>query len=106
MLGKRIELRFPKHPVMRNPLRGLAHGLGIEAAAADAAVLFAADEASTLQHANMFRETWQRKGKRRGQFADAPIALCQPGQHRAADRIGQRAKGRIQSGFEILNHMV
>ena len=106
VIGKRIELRFPKLTVMRDPLRGLAHGLGVEAAAADAAFLLAAHQAGALQHANMFGETRQRNGKRGGQFADARFALGQSRQHRTADRVGQSAKGRIQSGLGILNHMV
>jgi hypothetical protein len=52
--GERVELGFPEGAVMVDPGSGGLHGFGIEAAAVDATIDFAAEQAGGFQDAEMF----------------------------------------------------
>jgi len=52
-LRQGIELGFPEGPVGFDPRRGVFHGLESEAAAVDAAVNFAAEQAGGFENAKV-----------------------------------------------------
>jgi len=98
ILGQGIELFFPEYAVVLDPLRGGLHGLGGEAAAMDAAVDFALEEAGGFEHAEMLGDGRKGKGEGRGELGDGGLALGEAGEDGAAGGVGERGEGGIEWG--------
>ena len=108
-MGQGIELFLPEDAVVLDPLRGGLHGLGSEAAAVDAAVDFALEEAGGFEHAEMLGDGGKGKGEGRGEFGDGGLAVCKAGEDGAAGGVGERGEGGVERNDGtrgIVNHTV
>ena len=94
--GERVELRLPVFAVAVEPQRSVEDRSGIEPAPADAAGTLLPDKAGADQHLNVARHRLQRDVERRGQLRNQQIGAVEPGQHRAADRIGERGEHAVE----------
>jgi hypothetical protein len=103
---QRNELVFPEGAIVFDPLGRVFHRFRREAAAVDATVDFATEQAGGLEDAQMLRNGWERDIERSGQFRDGRFALGKAGKDSAASRVGECAKGGIQKRRRIVNHMV
>ena len=101
-----IELVFPEGAILRDPRRGVLHGLGGEAAAVHAAVDFAVEEACGLEDAQVLRDGRQRNAERFGELGNHGLAPSEAGQDGAAGGIRKRTEGGIQKRVGIVNHSV
>jgi hypothetical protein len=59
----------------------------------DAAIDFAAQQASALEHAQVFGDRREGHVKGRGEFTDSGFAMCQACENGAACRVSQGAEG-------------
>jgi hypothetical protein len=100
------ELVFPEGAIVFDPLSRVFHWFRREAAAVDATVDFATEQAGGLENAQMLGNGWERDIERSGQFRDGRFALGKAGKDGAASRVGECAKGGIQKRRRIVNHMV
>jgi len=98
ILGQGIELFFPEYAVVLDPLRRSLHGLGSEAAAVDAAVDFALEEAGGFEHAEMLGDGGKGKGEGRGELGDGGLAVREAGEDGATGGVGQGGKGGVEGG--------
>ncbi len=108
-MGQGIELFFPEDAVMLDPLRRGFHGLGGQAAAVDAAVDFAREQAGGFEDAEVLGDGGKGKGKGSGEFGDGGLALRKAGEDGAAGGVGEGGKGGVEgSGGRcgIVNHTV
>jgi len=94
--GERIELRLPVFAVAVEPQGSLEDRPGIEPAPADPAGALLLDEAGADQDLDVARHRLQRDVERRSQLRDQQFRAIEPGQHRTADRIGQRGENAIE----------
>jgi hypothetical protein len=101
-------LRFPESAVVADPGGGGLHGLGIEAAAVDAAVDLAAQEASGFKDAEMFGNGGKGHVERLGKGFDGRFALREAGQNGTAGGIRERGEGGVEGMRRggIVNHTV
>jgi hypothetical protein len=105
-LFESVELRLPEDAVLRNPCGGAFHGVGVETAAMNAAIDFAAQQASGFKNAKMFGDGGERHLKRLGEFGDFGLALREASEDGAASGIGESAEGGVEGGIGMVNHMV
>ena len=93
---------------MVDPGGGGFHGLGVEAAAVDAAVNLPAQEAGRFKDAEMFGDRGEGHGERLGEGFDGGFALGQAGKNGAASGVRKRGEGRIEGVAVrgIVNHTV
>ncbi len=108
-MGQGIELFFPEDAVVLDPLRDGLHGLGSEAAAVDAAVDFALEEAGRFEHAEMLGDGGKGKGEGRGELGDGGLAVREAGEDGAAGGVGERGEGGVErndGARGIVNHTV
>ena len=91
-----IELRVPEAAVAGDPFRGAREWCGGEAAAMDAAVALAHEQARTLEDAEVLRDGRERHVEGLRQLGHRGFGHGEPRQHRAARGIGQRAERRIE----------
>ena len=94
--GERVELRLPVFAVAVEPQRSVEDRTGVEPAAANSAGALLLDEAGADQHLDVARHRLQRDVERGGQLRDQQIRAIEPGQHRAADRVGQRGEHAVE----------
>jgi hypothetical protein len=107
--GERIELGFPEGAVVVDPGSGSLHGLGVEAAAVDATIDFAAEQAGGFQDAEMLGDGGEGNGEGCGEGVDGGFALGKASEDGAAGGIGESAEGGVEmrgSGGRIVNHTV
>ncbi len=106
-MGQRVELVFPKRAVASDPPGGVLHRSGGEAAAVDAAVDFASQEAGGFEDAEMFGDGRKRNLERRGELGDARFPAGEADENGAAGGVGEGAEGGVKGGGEgIVNHTV
>ena len=91
-----IELGFPEDAVGFDPRGGILHGLGSEAAAVDAAVDFALEQAGGFENAQVLGDGRKGDVEGCGKFGDGGFALGQAGQDGAAGGIGERAESGVE----------
>src|SRR5579871_4838566 len=91
-----VKAGFPDGALLGEPALGPLHGARHQAARADAAMLLRSDEASGLQHTDVFHQAWQRHVERLGELADGRLALREPRKDRAPRRIGERAEHVVE----------
>ena len=77
----------------------------------DAAGLLPRDQARLLEDAEVLDETGQRQVERLRELAHRRRSCAQPGEHRAAGRVGERVEHGIERAVMqvrglMLNHMV
>jgi hypothetical protein len=108
-----VELVLPEDAIVLDPAGGVFHGLGSEAAAVDAAVDFAAQQAGALQDAQMLGHGRERDVEGRGELGDCSFAEGQAGEDGSAGGIGEGAEGGVEQGGvgergerQTFNHMV
>jgi hypothetical protein len=106
MFCQGIELVFPEGAVPLNPGGGILHGLGSQAAAVEAAVDFAAEQAGGLQHAEVLGDSRERDVEGRGELGDGGSALGEARENGAARGIGESAEGGVERRAGIVNHVV
>jgi hypothetical protein len=99
-------LFFPEDAIVLDPLRGGLHRLRGEAAAVDAAVDFALEEAGGLENAEMLGDGGKGEWKRFGKLSDGRFALGEAGENGATRGIGKRGEGGVERDCGIVNHMV
>jgi hypothetical protein len=105
-LGQGIELLLPETLLTLNPLRGMLHRLRHEPATSDATVLLLAQEAGTLEDAEMLRDGGQRHIERLCKLADRGVSLGQPCQYGPPGGVTQCTEDGIQFVGPIFNHLV
>ena len=98
-------MRFPKSAVLRDPIRGLLHGLRGEAEAMDTAVDLAMEEAGRFEDTKMFGDGGERDPEWFGKFGDFGFAKSETGKDGAAGGVGEGGEGVIERG-RIFNHTV
>ena len=92
-----IEALGPEALIAIEPVVGLAHRLGMQAARDCAAGLFARDEAGVGQDVEMLHHRRQRHGKRFGEFAHRNgLALAELRQQRAPGGVRERGEGAVE----------
>jgi hypothetical protein len=87
-----------------DPAGCVLHGLGCQAAAMNAAIDFAAQQAGGFQYAQVFGDCGKRNVEWFGEFADGGYAMCEAREDSAASGIGESAEGGVE--WRIVNHMV
>jgi hypothetical protein len=90
------------------PFERRFEGARLQAAVHHPSGFVALDEPRVLEDVEMLDEARQRHAEGLRQLADRMISLAQPGEHRAARRIGQRAEQGVKpaGGSGIVNHLV
>ena len=94
---------------MVDPGGGAFHGLGVQAAAVDAAIDFPAQETSGLEDAEMLGNSGEGHGEGSGEGVDGGFALGEAGEDGAASGIGEGGEGGVEAGGgggRIVNHTV
>jgi hypothetical protein len=91
---------------MRDPAGGVAQALRDEPAAANAALLFGLDQARPFEHAQVLHHAGKRNVEGAREFAERALARREAREHRPAQRVGERRKGRIEPRRRIVNHQV
>lgn len=91
---------------MRNPLGGVLHRARHQPAAVHAAVLLARQQAGAFEDAQVFGDGGKRHVERLGEFGDRRLAAREPCQDGAARGVRECAKGGVQRGLRMLNHVV
>jgi hypothetical protein len=107
--GQGVELRFPEGAVVLDPGGGGFHGLGVETAAVDAAIDFAAEEAGGFEDAEMLGDGGEGHVERGGEGFDGGFAVGETSEDGAAGGIGESREGGVKgvcSGGRIVNHTV
>jgi len=91
-----------------DPGGGGFHGLGVEAAAVDAAIDFAAEQAGGFQDAEMFGDGGEGHVEGCGEGVDGGFALGEASEDGAACGVGESAEGGVEAGGGggIVNHTV
>jgi hypothetical protein len=72
----------------------------------DAAIDFAAKEASRFEDAKMFGDGGEGNVEGLGEFGDGGFALRETCEDGATGGVGEGTEGAVQSGGGIVNHMV
>ena len=83
---------------MVDPLCGGLHRLGSEAAAVNAAIDLALEEAGGFEHAEMLGDGGEGKGEGLGKLSDSGLALSKASENGAAGGIGEGGEGGIERG--------
>lgn len=94
---------------MIDPAGCVFHGRGREAAAVNAAVDLAAQQAGGFQNSQVLGDRGKRDVEWFGKFADGGLSLRETGEDGAARGIGEGVEDAIDSGAlrrRIVNHMV
>jgi hypothetical protein len=103
-------LAFPEDAIRLNPGGGVLHRSWSKAAAVDAAVDFAVEQAGGFKDAQVLGDRGQRDVEGRGKFGDGSFAAGQPREDGAPRGIGKGPERRIErsvvAGDRIVNHMV
>jgi hypothetical protein len=92
-----------------DPGGGGFHGLGVQAAAVDTAIDFAAEEAGGFKDAEMLGDGGEGHIERLGEGLDGGFAAGEAGEDGAAGGIGQGREGGVEGvcgGGRIVNHTV
>jgi hypothetical protein len=108
-LGQGVELRFPEGAVVVDPGGGGFHGLGVQTAAVDAAIDFAAEEAGGFEDAEMFGDGGEGHIEGLCEGLDGGFAVRETGEDGAAGGIGESGEGGVEGacgGGRIVNHTV
>jgi hypothetical protein len=106
--GESVELGFPEGAVMVDPGGGAFHGFGVEAAAMNAAVDFAAEQAGGFEDAEMLGDGGEGHSEWGGKGFDGGFAAGEAGEDGAAGGVGESGEGgvEVRSGGGIVNHTV
>ena len=97
----------PEALVAVEPVVGLFHRCGPQAAGNRASGFVAAHEPGIRQHVEMLHHRRQRHRERLGEFADRyGVGLAQARQQRAPGGVGKRREGAVEIGSVIVNHVV
>ena len=102
-----IETFGPEALIPIEPLVGLFHRFGAQAARDGAAGLVANDEAGVREDVEMFHHRRQRHRERFGEFADRNgVHLTEARQQCAPCGVGESRESAVEIGFVIVNHLV
>jgi hypothetical protein len=91
-----VELLGPEPPVGGDPLRGFAHGIHHEAAAADPAFLLADEQARLFEHAQVAGDRRERDIEGRREIGDGGFAAREAREDRPARRIRECREDDVQ----------
>jgi len=101
-----VELPLPKLSALLNPFDGIVHRPRAKPAAVDAPFFVTVEQARAFEHPQVARNRRRRHLKRSSQISDRSLAMRQPLENPAADRIGQRGEDGVERAGSILNHRV
>jgi hypothetical protein len=102
--GESVELGFPEAAVVVNPGGGAFHGFGVETAAVDASVDFAAKQAGGFEDAEMLGDGGEGHSERGGEGFNGGFTVGEAGEDGAAGGVGESAEGGVEG--RIVNHTV
>src|SRR5439155_164957 len=101
-----IEAFVPTPAVPLEPRRLFFQSSRAQSARPHAPDLLRGDEPGLLQHADVLLHARERHTKRLGKVGDRSVGSSELLQHATPSGVGERGEGRIESGRDILNHMV
>jgi hypothetical protein len=105
-LGQGVELRLPESAVLADPGGSIFHRRGCEAAAVHAASNFTVEQPGGFENAEVFGDSRKRDLKGFRKLGDGSLAESEAREDGATGGIGESAKGGIEGGSGIVNHIV
>jgi len=105
-LNNRPGDQTPELAILLHPLGSLPQRFGIDPHFVNASIAPTSKQPGLLQHAQVFRDRWERHGVRFRQMRHTFIAPRQMSQDAPAGGISQRGERAIQSPGRIFNHLV
>jgi hypothetical protein len=103
--GELVELTVPELLILLDPDRRIAERIRPELAAPHPPVAADGGEASSSQHAQVFRYRRERHVEGSRQVADGRISRGEPRQEGAPGGIGEGGEGAVEGRLRV-NHMV
>jgi len=95
---------FPKLAGFDDPAGGVDHGAGVEAAAVNASLFAARDEAGALEDAQVARDGGGADAVGGGEVADRGFAAGELADDAAADGIGEGLEDGVEGRLVFINH--